>query len=471
MKKLSVVILMFFAIGKCLSMDTRGKNKDIVMLSETYELANIILAMTDYGKTDRWEVAQMSDYYREVRAHFDQYANHPLLAKVNYSRTRWDSYLSFRTDAYAFAFDKGGNIARSKSFYANEGLNPFEENLLLVNDFVKTTGFRSFYQQHINYYEGLATAYLESQHYPEMLAFLHKEFGKRKTLSAYAIVMSPLVGRMNCHRTVDGIATDFITVPDFLLKNTETNKATEEDIASGTHMLFTELDHGFVNPLSYEHRQLLKDHFSIEKWDAGSGYEKDSLASFNEYMTWALYDLYVQRYFPSVAGRVSVDWALQNETRGFYASTLFSHELRKVYDGRKRGQTIKDLYPAFIKRIGALQATLSKPLISDYNQDNKAVTDSAVLFTIRFSEPMQTLPAIDVVCITRQNDKTQQEEITLTENNALSWSDNNTTLRFRLSPVKGFANRIVFNYPWKTRATLKSMKGVDLAPYSFINTH
>jgi hypothetical protein len=467
MKKLSVVILMFFVTGKCLSIDMWGKDKEIVMLSETYELANIILAMTDYGKTDRWEVAQMSDYYREVRTYFDQYSNHPLLTKVNYSRAKWDSYLSFRTDAYAFVFDKDGNIVRAKNFYANEGLNPFEENLSLVNDFARTTGFRDFYQQHIKYYKGLAVAYLESQHYPEMLAFLQKEFGKRQTMVAYAITISPLVGRMNCHRTVEGVATDFITVPDFLLKSTEINKATDEEIASGTHMLFTELDHGFVNPLSLQYRELLKDHFSAEKWDAGSGYEKDSLASFNEYMTWALYDLYVQTYFPSVAAMVFVDWALQNETRGFYASALFNHELRKIYNGRKRGQTIKDLYPAFIKQIGALQVTLSKPTIVD--QVNKTAEDSVILFTIRFSEPMQALPAIDVVCVTKLDNKTQLKKITLTvEDNALTWLENNTALRFGLKPMKGFANKMVFNYPWKTRATLKSGKGIHLAAYSSV---
>jgi hypothetical protein len=186
-------------------------------------------------------------------------------------------------------------------------------------------------------------------------------------------------------------------------------------------------------------------------------------------MTWALYDLYVQRYFPSVATKVSVDWTLQNETRGFYASALFNHELRKIYDGRKRGQTIKDLYPAFIKRIGALQATLSKPVILDHHLDNNPVEDSTLVFTVRFSEPMQALPAIDAVCVTKQNNKTQLKKITLTaEDNALTWSEDNTTLRFRLRSMKGFA-KIVFNYPWKTRTTLKNKTGVHLAPYSSIS--
>lgn len=195
-----------------------------VRLSETYELANIILALTDYGKTDPWEVSQSSVYYREVR----QY-------------------------------------------------------------------------------------------------------------------------------------TDFITLPDFILSGKTVQAASEEEIAAGTHMLFTELDHAFVNPLSAKYQNLIKANFSNQVWDKGSGYETDSLATFNEYMTWGIYDLYVQRFFPTVANKVSLAWAKQNATRGFHASVLFNEELSKMYRRRKRGQTIADLYPAFIKQLGQLQSTLAQP--------------------------------------------------------------------------------------------------------------
>lgn len=57
-------------------------------------------------------------------------------------------------------------------------------------------------------------------------------------------------------------------------------------IASGRHRLFTELDHAFVNSLTDQFRDLLPANFPIEEWDAGSGYQTDSMATFNEYMTW-----------------------------------------------------------------------------------------------------------------------------------------------------------------------------------------
>lgn len=51
-----------------------GGVRSLVRLSEPYELANIILALTPYGKSDPWEVAKNSAYYREVREHFDDFA-------------------------------------------------------------------------------------------------------------------------------------------------------------------------------------------------------------------------------------------------------------------------------------------------------------------------------------------------------------------------------------------------------------
>ncbi len=471
MKKLSALLLMLFlyvpgTMGQALS-----NHDSPVRLSETYELANIILALTDYGKTDPWEVSQQSTYYQQVRAHFDQYSNHPLLTKVNYSRQQWENYLSFRTDSYAFSFDAANHLVRKFPLVTNQGFNPFEENLNLIEDFAKLSGFRQFYQAHASYYRDLSKAYLNSQHYPEMRRFLEKELGKHSVTGAYAIVMSPLVGRMNCHRRVAGIDTDFITLPNFLLTGKAVKEASQEEIASGTHMLFTELDHAFVNPLTEKYRSLVRANFDNQLWDAGSGYETDSLATFNEYMTWGIYNLFVEQYFPSVAAQVSLDWTLQNETRGFYASALFTKELTTLYHTRKPTQTIKDIYPAFIKRLGLLKDSLSKPVIRACNLNDKTIHDTTATFVIEFSESMHPVSTFEVIRVIEQNGKTKTEQITLnTANNGLAWSDNCRLVSFHLSLVKDMVNHLVFNYPWKTVTPLRSLRGINLSPYSRIKT-
>lgn len=441
-------------------------DQELVRLSESYELANIILALTPYGKSDRWEVAQHSTYYQEVRKHFDAFSDHPLLQKVNYSREMWASYLSFRTDAYAFEFDGRGHLKRSFSFFANAGFQPFDENLELVNDFLLKTDFRGFYREHLNYYQELASNYLKSQSYDDMYDFLSREFRTERTPRNYAIALSPLVGRMNCHRVVNGVNTDFITVPQFLLSGTKQN-VTEAEIVSGLHMLFTELDHGFVNPITEKYRSLVIKNFSASRWNHKSGYEKDSLAVFNEYMTWAVYDLFVYNRFPAVAKAVSADWALQNETRGFIASSLFNRTLMDVYGGRKQGQTISDLYPEFLKRLGKIEKHVQVPSVPWCNVHNQTVETPVVDVQIQFSEPMEKLRNLDVAVSTGHGNERRVKRIEISSEK-IRWLNHGSELHLRLELEKGQTNFIRFNSPWTTQTVLKSKRGVDLPPYTTI---
>ncbi len=455
------------------SFQSKGQKDDqTVKISETYELANIILAITPYGKEDQWEVNKRSMYYHEVVQYFDKYINHPLIAKVNYSREKWESYLSFRTDSYAFDFDNKNKLIRQFDYYTNKGFKPFDENIDLINDFIEKSNFRSFYKSHNNYYSSLSNAYLLSQKYPEMKSFLEKEFGKKKGTIKYAIVMSPLVGRMNCHRKVATVETDFITLPDYLLKDAGTSKPSEQEIASGTHMLFTEFDHGFVNPVTEVYRALVEQKFSNKKWDKGSGYDTDSLAVFNEYMTWALYDLFVDQYFPNVSEKVKMDWTLQNESRGFYASTLFTDELKRLYKDKRGKTSVKDLYPELINRLSKIQSTITQPKIVNCNLDKAEITDSVATFIIRFSEPMQELDSFDIVSALDKKGEIQKKQELTKENNQIAWSDNGTVLTFKRNLVVGYKNFTAFTVSGGrgTLVNIKSKQGVNLSLATVITT-
>ena len=81
-----------------------------IEMKESYELSNIILALTQYGRTDRWDVQKVTPYYDDVLKYFEPVKNHPLLDSVNYSRAEWKKFLGFRTDMYAFSFDQNGKL-------------------------------------------------------------------------------------------------------------------------------------------------------------------------------------------------------------------------------------------------------------------------------------------------------------------------------------------------------------------------
>ncbi|MGD1944979.1 MAG: hypothetical protein ACFB0A_01625 [Croceivirga sp.] len=183
-----------------------SQNTDIIVeYPETYELANIILALTDYGKNDRWEVRKDFDYYKEVLEYFQPYEEHPLIDSVNYSREKWMEYLSFRTDSYAFAFNDNDELFRYNDFLSNPEVQPFDENLPLINDFVTKTGFRNFFKAKQAYRDSIVTNYKEGYLLSEIKGFLQNEFKTKNLDKKYKVILSPFVYRMNCHRALDSV--------------------------------------------------------------------------------------------------------------------------------------------------------------------------------------------------------------------------------------------------------------------------
>lgn len=436
---------------------------------EAYELSNIILALTPYGQSDPFEVYKNSRYYQQMRAYFAPYMQHPLLKQANYSRKEWDKYLAFRTDAYAFAFDAQGKLARQFAFTAQDDIHPFDDQLNLVNDFAQVSGFRAFYRSHQGYYDSLAQAYQINQRIPEMLAFLTAEFGVAQSEGQYVVVFSPLVYRLNCHREVQQAPTDFIMLPEYLLSAASQSAPKPADILTAVHVLFTETDHGFVNPTTEAYRTQVQQAFDPAKWDTGSGYDKDEFGTFNEYMTWAVYDLFAYHYFPKEAPLVCQNWAMQNESRGFFASRPFNEKLRQLYDKRKKGQTIRDLYPAMLAWCKQGQGALSQPTIASCSLQNATLTASShAHYEVVFSEPMQEAASFDVLLKTsKSTSQPKRLEITKSANN-LRWSDQGKKVSFDLDLENNCKNLVSLNAAWRTEIALRSKKGIDLKVYDSI---
>jgi hypothetical protein len=440
-----------------------------IRFSEAYELSNIILALTPYGQSDPLEVYKKSRYYREMRAYFAPVLQHPLLQQANYSRKEWDKYLAFRTDAYAFGFTTQGHLVREFAFQAQSGLQPFDDLLSQVNDFAQVSGFRTFYRRHQPYYDSLAVAYRQSQHLPDVLAFLTTELGPAPggaSASHYAVVFSPLVYRMNCHREVQHVPTDFAMVPEYLLSGELGKQPSPSDVLTGIHALFTETDHGFVNPVTSANGAQVRADFAVGKWDSGSGYEKDAYSTFNEYMTWAVYDLFAERYFALQAPLVCQNWAMQNESRGFVASRLFNTKLRALYSKRKKGQTIRDLYPALLAWCRQVQSTLVRPTIASCPLQGATLTTGLrAHYEITFTHPLRELRSFDILHKTNRPTSRAQRIVLTREANNLTWSDQGRRVSFDLDVENNALNTVSFNQAWFTEVALSTPLGVDLAVY------
>lgn len=436
-----------------------------IELPEVYELANIILALTEYGQTDPWEVRKDIGYYREITEYFSPYLSHPLLEKVNYSRERWKEYLSFRTDAYAFAFTETGELGRAFGFYANAGIAPFDDHLELIDDFVQKSRFREFYKTHSEYYQFIIDGYSKNYMLDEMKQFLANEFGDQVKGRNYRIVLSPLVYRMNCHRDInENTSADFPTVADYLLKGEKESAVSSKEKATEIHTLFTEMDHGYVNPVSERFGNLIDEKFDGTLWQDESGYNSN-FSTFNEYMTWAVYDIFVQRYFPQVADEVSLYWHFQNKRRGFTYSALFSEKLKECYALKSDEQKMSDLYSELLNWSSEIQRQLSVPEIIE-PLDSVVITKGETHhFELEFSEALLQRDSISVII---QDGRKKLEVLTLTKReNNVAWSGNGKKLSFITRIPEVDAPYLVFNW-WGTRLALKSEKGVLLKSPSFI---
>ena len=465
--KLIYLSLIFIISYACSKKAQPIVNSDIIKVEypETYELANIILSLTDYGKADKWEVRKNFPYYDKVQEYFKPVTNHPLLDSVNYSRKKWQLFLAFRTDSYAFSFDENNQLKRTSNFYVEPEVHPFDDQLDLINDFVKKSNFRQFFNDNKGYYTTISDRYKKTQYLKEMKNFLVSEFGEQHAANtSYKVVLSPFVYRMNCHRDIDSSTTaDFITMPDYLITDTITVKPRK--IAIATHNLFTEMDHGYVNPTTTKFDSLVSVNFNENIWAKESGYENKNNAVFNEYMTWAVYDIFLQKHFPELASEIGLYWSLQNNSRGFKYQQLFTQQLLKLYKNKKENESLKDVYPKLLQWTGAIQNTLTKPTIKTPTESIQQIFSEKTPLTITFSEPMEKLTEFSVII---QNEKQQTETITISkEKNSLLWSENGKQASFTVAlPTREKFYYFVFNW-WNTPNALYSKKGVLLKHQSF----
>jgi hypothetical protein len=458
--KSAIISILFTSFGllSCVQNKISTKHSIELINSEPYELANIVLALTQYGKDDPWEVRKDFDYYIKVQDYFNESKNHPLLDSVNYSRKRWKEYLSFRTDAYAFDFNDSNQLDRRINFLANEGVQPFDHHLDLINDFIKKTNFRTFYRNNLSYYNSIKAKYQQTQLISEMEQFMISEFGNQDVSKKnYQIVLSPLVYRMNCHREIDSTTTaDFITIPKYILS--DTMNISDYELAVSLHSLFSEMDHGYVNPVTS--RYTIDKNFKNEIWDNKSGYGEYKNGVFNEYMTWAIYDIFLQKYFPKLADEVGLYYCYQNESRGFHYSYLFTQKLRELYAKKRKKMNLAKLYPEILNWSESIQNSLSKPEIHFPKDSIEIEFSHKTKIKLEFSEPMEKSSLLDTKF---QDGKNYAEIITLTkEKNNLKWDSDGKSVSFELNiPSTRDMYYLQFNW-WGMKNALISQKGVLL---------
>ena len=340
------------------------KGKTFIEIPEVYELVNIAIAMTPTGIADKNLVYQNSDYYRAVRAWFDKYQNHPLLAALD-AELKKDStnYFNLKMNGYAFEFDKKGKIVKSRAFDRTgwgkrNALDPFLSDL---QAFADASRFRRFYKQNKKTYTEQIAFYRDTANIAEMKRWLDKNFPASNDYDTYNIIFSPLVAYNQSANWFESNGfkelqphVNFPYEQDLKRFFKDSALSEKAAVVFRGNIVFTEINHGYINPEADKYAERIakavsnRDHWVDKKM--GANYYGGN-AAFNEYMNWALVSLRIVDYVPAPAEQSAMIAAIDEmmtKRRGFPQFAKLDGFLIELYKNRQPGQTLADLYPQII---------------------------------------------------------------------------------------------------------------------------
>ncbi|MCX2739493.1 DUF4932 domain-containing protein [Pontibacter anaerobius] len=345
------------------------QGKFSVEVPEVHELANILVAISKIGQQDSNMVDMTTPYYKEVMAHFSPYKNHPVMDVVNQHITKvFDNesywyYYAMKMNACAYVFDKKGNIKNEgiirKMGFSNQG-DPILANLALIEDFARKSNFRKFYRQHLPYFNELIRTYRTQNPITQQQEWLERIFGF--TYGNYRVTFSPLVGGAHSTQSFEDNGFDQTVM---FVRRVDLNPKYNEKVNEmrNTRVVFTEIDHNFVNPTSDKYAKQIDEVFGDRaKWvmeSNGTSAYSSPYNVFNEYMTWSIYSLYCLDKFSAEdnATFIPIMEHQMEKKRGFIRFADFNQKLISLYEENPK-LSIDELYTAMLDWSRNLQAKL-----------------------------------------------------------------------------------------------------------------
>lgn len=331
-----------------------------VEIPEVHELANILVAISKIGQLDSNMIDMTTPYYKEVMSHFLPYKNHPIIDTINKHITKvFDNesywyYYTLKMNACGYIFDENHSIVDDgiihKMGFPHPD-DPIKANLNLIQDFSNKSNFRKFYKEYQIYYDTLISVYKRLNPIDKMQKWLENQFPLK--YGSYKVTFSPLVH--GAHSTQRFKDNDFEQTVMFVCRADYDNKYSRNlNEMHESRVVFTEIDHNFVNPISDKYKNDIDTIFAnrskwIDKVIGTSAYE-NPYAIFNEYMTWAVFTLYCYDNFPEKDVElfiVKMEKQMEND-RGFIKFREFNRELLKLYKNNT-GKKVYQLYPEILE--------------------------------------------------------------------------------------------------------------------------
>lgn len=329
-----------------------NREKIIVEIPEVYELLNVVIAISDRAQEGTINVNRHNkQYYPKVIDRFSQYKDHSAVTKIQ--ETMQKRGYSYVRKLFAYNFENG--VIKHGGIYNEDEVKQLgEEHAELLADFAEKSDFRRFYKENRNYYQQQIEIFKEMVPLKEIWSWLETNFPQRH--DCYRVVLSPLVyGSHNTLNFADE-SKDYSEILMFVSTAQHINsfdKVSEPFRKSlVTRMVFTEIDHNYVNPVTNEDKNIARvaEAFSnLDKWNTKNNYRSPAL-TFNEYMTWSVACLYVFDNYQTENYNKFLESTIQTMNyRGFVLFDKFYDRLLELYMKREYGETIYDLYPEILK--------------------------------------------------------------------------------------------------------------------------
>lgn len=346
---------------------TKNNGKVAFDIPEVYELANIIWTLSPSGRKAK-DLNLEGDYYKRIVSYFKPYLNHPIFKQLDFPDSLYyNKYYDFRENSFAFnmkqSTDKSSKteLLFNGPYYYVFGDEELADSSLfgklkpLVEDFANKSKFRQFYKSNLNYYTKQIKRQKELLPVRQMWNWLEEQFPGQK-YNSYKIIFSPLIG--GSHSTQKyaaylgneyfGENVMFICNTDRHDRDKSLTEKQKEALMSG--IVFTEIDHNYVNPSTNKYRKQVDSIFSIRniwvKNSSSSDYYNNSISVFNEYLTWSVFCLYVVESYDETTANLVLN---ERETRmvdkrDFIKFKEFNQALIKI---RQEHNDLKvvDLYP------------------------------------------------------------------------------------------------------------------------------
>lgn len=330
---------------------TKNKGKYSIEIPEVQELVHIIIALTPSGMSDENMVEHDGDYYKKVVDYFGKYKNEPIVKKID-DFLQKGGYSVLKMDACCYVFSN--NKIVKEGIYEKlswEGDNYAEPFIADIEKFAELTNFRKFYSDNKIYYNKLIEQMKQQNPIDKQWKWLENH--SKLKYDNYWITFSPLVN--GNHSTNKFVQDDFKQTVMFIcgpIENTNYNDKIVEGLM--TRVVFTEIDHNYVNPVSDIYRnEIDKSMVDINKWasqNALSNYRNQYLV-FNEYMTWGVFTLYAMENFSKedfdTINKITEDKI--TDGRGFLKFREFNKKIIELYKAKGKGATIESLYPEMLK--------------------------------------------------------------------------------------------------------------------------